>query len=48
MENGTGGITWDALPLAIDFYEVENVEGLIERLLVIKGHRPPKEELPPS
>lgn len=39
-----GGVDWQALPLAVEVYEVANVEALIERLMAIKGHRPPEDE----
>lgn len=40
-----GGIDWQGLPLACAYYGVRDVEILIQRLIVIKTHRPhdPKE-----
>lgn len=37
---GNGGIEWQAVPLFAAFYGVQDIEGLIDRLLVIKSHRP--------
>lgn len=39
--NGSGGIDWQAVPLFAAFFGAHDVEGLIERLLVLKSHRPP-------
>lgn len=41
-----GGIDWAGLSLFVGLYGVEDVEGLIDRLLVIKSHTPPKEQAP--
>ena len=35
-----GGIDWTALPLAVAMYGVQDVEALIERLMIIKTHKP--------
>jgi len=42
LANGMGGLDWQALPLFAAMYDVQDVEDLIERLLVIKMHKPPK------
>lgn len=42
LANGMGGIDWTGLPLFVELYGVHDVEALIERLMVIKQHRPPK------
>lgn len=38
-----GGLDWNGLEAMVEFYGIEDVDGLIERLLVIKSHTPPKE-----
>jgi hypothetical protein len=43
MANGTGGLDWSGLPLAMGFLGIEDVEGLMNDLMVIKGYIPPKE-----
>lgn len=40
LANGMGGLDWSALPLACRVHAVRDVELLIERLQVIKAHRP--------
>lgn len=44
LANGNGGLDWSGLPLACAYYGVGDVEGLLQRLLVIKLHRPKKED----
>jgi hypothetical protein len=44
LNNGMGGIDWAGLPMVCAMLEVENVETLVERMLVIKGHKPPKDD----
>lgn len=41
LANGMGGIDWSGLPLVCALLGVRDVELLVERLLVIKTHRPP-------
>ena len=41
LANGMGGIDWSGLPLVCALLSVRDVELLVERLLVIKTHRPP-------
>lgn len=43
-----GGVDWSGLDLAIEFYNVQDVEGLIRRMLIVKGHKPPKDDEPPA
>lgn len=43
LQDGMGGLSWDGLPVAIDHYGIEDTDGLIERLLVIKSHKPEKD-----
>jgi hypothetical protein len=38
--NGMGGVQWTALPLFVALYGVQDIEGLIDRLLVLLQHRP--------
>lgn len=38
--SGMGGIDWAGVELLAALYQVEDVEGLLERLVVIKTHTP--------
>lgn len=42
--NGMGGLDWSAVPLQAARYGVDDVEGLLDRLEVIKLHRRPEKE----
>jgi hypothetical protein len=44
LANGMGGLDWAGLPLACAYLGVRDVEGLIDRLLVIKQHNPDRTE----
>jgi hypothetical protein len=44
LSNGMGGIDWAGFPLMVAKFGVDDVDGLIERLVVIKNHQPPKED----
>jgi hypothetical protein len=44
LSNGSGGIDWQGLPLAVEMYGVDDVEALIEGLLVVKTYKPEVEE----
>lgn len=44
LQNGMGGFDWNGLPILVEYYGIDDVEGLIDRLLVIKNHRPPKDD----
>jgi hypothetical protein len=44
LHNGSGGIDWQGLPLAVEMFGVDDVEALIEGLLVVKTHKPEVEE----
>ena len=44
LSNGTGGIDWQGLPLAVEMFGVDDVEALIEGLLVVKTHKPDVED----
>ena len=41
LANGMGGLDWAGLPLAVALFGIDDVEGLLYRLQVIKSHRPP-------
>jgi hypothetical protein len=42
LSNGMGGIDWAGLPLVVELLGITDIEGLMERLIVIKMHRPPE------
>jgi hypothetical protein len=42
LANGMGGCDWAGLPYVVAYLGVQDVEGLLDRLRVIKLHRPPK------
>lgn len=44
LANGMGGLDWAGLPLACAVHGVSDIEALVQRLIVIKTHRPPKED----
>jgi hypothetical protein len=44
LQNGMGGLDWSGLPVALEVVGVDDVEALIARLMVVKAHKPPKEE----
>lgn len=39
LANGMGGIDWAGLPYACAWLGIDDVDGLMTRLLVIKTHR---------
>lgn len=41
-----GGLDWSGLDVVVEKYGIEDVDGLLDRLLVIKTHTPPKDEMP--
>ncbi len=43
LENGMGGLDWTGLPVVAELLGITDLEALIDDLLVIKSHRPPKE-----
>ena len=43
MANGAGGIDWAGLPLLAGWMGVQDVDGLMQRLVAIRMHRPAKE-----
>lgn len=42
LGNGMGGIDWNGFDLMVAKFGIEDPDGLIERLYVIKGYEPPK------
>ena len=44
LRNGMGGLDWAGLPVVCELLGVQDVDGLMRRLLVIKCYEPPKEE----
>lgn len=43
LANGSGGIDWAGLPLVAGWLGVQDVGGLMQRLVAIRMHRPAKE-----
>mgnify|MGYP001220188524 FL=1 len=39
LANGMGGIDWSGLPMVCGWLGVEDMEGLMQRLTLIKAHR---------
>ena len=46
LANGMGGLDWAGLPLAVGMFGIADVDGLLHRLQVIKGHKPPTDGQP--
>lgn len=44
LHNGHGGFDWAGLPLVVALLGIDDVEALMHRLLVIKTHKPPKQD----
>ena len=44
LANGMGGIDWAGLPLACAWLGVRDVDGLLQRLLIIKTHDPKRNQ----
>lgn len=42
LANGMGGIDWAGLPLICGLLGIEDVEGLVMRLGIIKTHKKPE------
>lgn len=42
LANGMGGIDWQGLPLLCGWLGVQDVEGLMHRLVAIRMHNPDK------
>jgi hypothetical protein len=43
LANGAGGLDWAGLPLLCGWLGVADVEGLMQRLMFIRMHKPAKE-----
>ena len=43
MVDGMGGLNWSGLEPLIALFGISDVEGLMQRLIVIKCHTPPKD-----
>lgn len=43
LATGSGGIDWSGLPVVAELLGVEDVEGLLTRLEVIRMHKPPEQ-----
>jgi hypothetical protein len=48
LHNGSGGLDWAGLPFVVDLYGIQDVEGLVHRLGVIKTHQPLEEPAGPE
>lgn len=46
LANGMGGLDWAGLPFVCGWLGVQDVEGLVQRLALIKTHRKDKKEAP--
>ena len=42
LANGMGGLDWSGLPYACAHLGITDIDGLITRLQIIKGHKPPE------
>lgn len=42
LATGAGGIDWAGLPVVVELLGVDDVEQLLERLYVIRTHKPPE------
>lgn len=40
LANGMGGLDWSGFDLVVEKLGIEDVDGLLDRLLVIKTHKP--------
>lgn len=43
LQDEMGGIGWSGLDALIELYGIEDRDGLLERLIVIKTHKPEKD-----
>lgn len=46
LANGMGGIDWAGLEVVVAYLGVRDVESLVDRLQVIKLHKPPEVATP--
>jgi len=44
LSNGSGGIDWSGLELACAYHGVADVRALMQRLVIIKNHRAPRDD----
>lgn len=42
LGNGTGGINWDGLDVWVARFGIDDVEALMDKLVLIRLHEPPK------
>ncbi|HEY1395972.1 hypothetical protein [Roseateles sp.] len=42
LSNGMGALDWSGLPLVVQHFGITDVEGLLDRLEVIRQHKPSK------
>jgi len=42
LSNGMGGIDWSGLPIVAALLEIDDIDGLVRRLHIIKTHKPDK------
>jgi hypothetical protein len=43
-----GGVDWAALPLAVAHIGITDVAAVVERLLIVKTHKPPEQQRGPE
>jgi hypothetical protein len=44
LANGMGGIDWSGLPVVCAWLGVQDIDGLLHRIAVIKAHKPPEDK----
>ena len=42
LANGMGGVEWAGLPVVVGLLGIDDVEGLLHRIEVIRNHKPPE------
>ena len=42
LSNGMGSIDWAGLMIVVELLEIDDIDGLVRRLEIIKHHRPQK------
>lgn len=43
LANGMGGVDWAGLPYVVEHLGITDVEGIMDAILLIKTHKPPKD-----
>lgn len=43
LHNGSGAVQWSALPLAVEYFGVRDIEGLLDRLFIMQCYQRPEE-----